>query len=162
MERNGFIFFTVRNEVAKVMFLHVSVILSTGEGAIPACIADGIPACLATGEVPGPGGPYSRGGAWSREGLLQGVPGPGGGVPGPGGSAPKSRWLLLQMVCILLECSLLLVWETICDAQCRMISIKAWGMFVMHDFIPKRIHQTHTGSWPLVNWRVLLLRQDII
>ena len=72
MERNGFIFFTVRNEVAKVMFLHVSVILSTGEGAIPACIADGIPACLAAGEVPGPGGPYSRGGAWSREGLLWG------------------------------------------------------------------------------------------
>ena len=63
--------FTVRNEVAKVMFLHVSVILSTGgmlsqhalqvvsqhalQGgggvvcAIPACIAGGIPACLAVG-----------------------------------------------------------------------------------------------------------------
>ena len=58
-------FITVRNEVGKVMFLHVSVILSTGgisqhalqvvsqhalqQGGIPACIAGGIPACLAAG-----------------------------------------------------------------------------------------------------------------
>ena len=42
--------FTGRNEVvAKVMFLLVSVILLTGNGAIPACIAGGIPACLAAG-----------------------------------------------------------------------------------------------------------------
>ena len=43
--------FTVRNEVAKVMFLHVSVSHSVYRVgcAIPACIAGGIPACLAAG-----------------------------------------------------------------------------------------------------------------
>ena len=55
---------TVRNEVAKVMFLHVSVILSTGEGAIPACIAGDIPACLAAG--------FRGGVACSWGGLLPG------------------------------------------------------------------------------------------
>ena len=36
------------NEVwGKVIFLHLSVILFTGGGGIPACIASGIPACLA-------------------------------------------------------------------------------------------------------------------
>ena len=40
---------TVRNQVAKVIFLHVSVILFMEGGAIPVCIASGIPACLAAG-----------------------------------------------------------------------------------------------------------------
>ena len=40
----------------KVMFLHVSVILFTGGCAIPACIAGGIPACLAAGGVCSGGG----------------------------------------------------------------------------------------------------------
>ena len=64
-----FLVFTVLNEVAKVMFLHVSVILSTGG-------------------VPAPGGRCS----WSKGGVsaLGGVPGPRGvpglgGVPGPRG-----------------------------------------------------------------------------
>ena len=43
--------FTLRNEVAKVMFLHVSVILSGGGGGIPACNAGDIPTCLAPGGV---------------------------------------------------------------------------------------------------------------
>ena len=71
---------TVRNEVAKVMFLHVSVILCTGGGAIPACIAGGIPACLAAG---------LRGCVLSQHAfqvvsqhafqqVSRGVPGPGG------------------------------------------------------------------------------------
>ena len=100
--------FTVRNEVAKVMFLHVSVSHSVQRGkAIPACIAGGIPACLAAGvcvlsqhalqvvsqhALPAPGGVCSSGGACSR----------GGGC----GDPPKSRQLLLQMVRILLECIL--------------------------------------------------------
>ena len=82
--------FTVHNEVAKVMFLHVSVILFTGEGgAIPACIAGGIPACLAAGlhggacseggGVPAPGG-FCSGGC-----LLWRVPAPGGACPWGGG-----------------------------------------------------------------------------
>ena len=41
-------FYRPQTKFEKVMFLHVSVILSTG-GAIPACIAGGIPACLAAG-----------------------------------------------------------------------------------------------------------------
>ena len=36
--------------------------------------------------------------------------------------------------------------------KCHTIKIKARCMFVMHEFIPKRIHQTHTGLWSLVNW----------
>ena len=99
--------FTGRNEVVvKVMFLLVSVILSTGGCAIPACIAGGIPACLAAG----------RGGAWSRR-----VPAPGGCLV-QGGAFwygllvwPSPRWLLLQMVCILLEC--ILVYDLFLQAK---------------------------------------------
>ena len=78
---------TVRNEVAKVMFLHVSVILSTGEGAIPASIAGGIPACLAAGgSALGGGGTCSVGwwvGCLLWGGLLWGevVPGLGAWRP---------------------------------------------------------------------------------
>ena len=115
--------FTVRNEVAKVMFLQVCVCpqgrgyprmpcrwypsmpcsRSPG-GAISACIAGGIPACLATG---------LQGAAWSR-----GVSAPGG-LPGPRGllpggvyqhalrqTPPRQRRLLLWMVSIPLECIL--------------------------------------------------------
>ena len=28
-------------------------------------------------------------------------------------------------------------------------------MFAMHEFIPKRIYQTHTGSWSLVKSQTL-------
>ena len=45
---------------------------------------------------------------------------------------------------------------------CRAIKDKHGGCCVMREFIPKRIHQTHTGSWSLVNWRALLLRLGII
>ena len=48
---------TVRNEVAKVMFLQVSVCL---QGGIPACLAGGIPACLAAGLQGYPSMPCSR------------------------------------------------------------------------------------------------------
>ena len=30
-------------------------------------------------------------------------------------------------------------------AGCRTIKVKTQCIFVMHEFIPKRIHQTHTG-----------------
>ena len=74
------------NEFAKVMFLHVSVILSTSGDA-----------WYWGGGVPGPGGVWS----W-------GVPGPGGclllGVCVPGGNPPGR--LLLRAVRILLECIL--------------------------------------------------------
>ena len=86
---------TGRNEVvAKVMFLHVSVILFTGGGggggAIPACIAGGIPACLAAGLLGGvclwPGRVSDLGGCLP---LTLGVsalgPGGGGSTPGPRG-----------------------------------------------------------------------------
>ena len=81
---------TISNEVTKVMFLRMSVILSIG-GAIPACIAGGIPACLAAGGSAPGGGVCSRG-----------VPAPGGGCVDP----PESRRLLLRTVRILLECIL--------------------------------------------------------
>ena len=97
---------TLRNEIAKVMFLHVSVSHSVHGGCypsihcrwypsmpfsrgcgIPACIAGGIPACLAEGGC-----------------LLQGVCSRGMWRP----PAPESRRLLLRMVRILLECILIL------------------------------------------------------
>ena len=46
--------FTVRNEIAKVMFLQVSV-CPRGDGIL-ACFAGGIPACLAAGLGGGVGG----------------------------------------------------------------------------------------------------------
>ena len=55
-----------QTKFAKVMFLHVSVILSTG-GAIPACIAGGIPACLAAG-LQGDLQAHSQGGSWGGSG----------------------------------------------------------------------------------------------
>ena len=67
---------------AKVMFLHMSVILSTGGLAGP-----GGWGCM----VPG-GGSGPRGGAWSEGGCLMETP----------------RWLLLQPVCTLLECILVI------------------------------------------------------
>ena len=94
---------TVRNEVAKVMFLQVCVCPKGGR-RIPACLAGGIPACLSTGlqGVPAPGGACS-GGACSQGG----VPAPRGYLPPGGGETPPtSRRLLLQTVRILLECIL--------------------------------------------------------
>ena len=72
------VFITVRNEVAKVMFLQVSV-CPQGGGGIPTCLAGGIPACLAAGlqgVVPALGGVPAPGG------LVPGVPTLGGLVPG--------------------------------------------------------------------------------
>ena len=74
---------------AKVMFLHVSVILATGGGGgIPACLAGGIPAYLAAG--------------------LQGSACSWGVCSGGCGDPPKRRRLLLRTVRILLECILVL------------------------------------------------------
>ena len=107
------------------MFLQVCV-CPQGGAAIPACIADGIPACLAGfqaqtqgGSLGGSGwgspGPYPRGsrgesgpGPWPR-GKLRGIwsrPTPKGDVEGDlaGGC------LLLRAVCILLECILVFRW----------------------------------------------------
>ena len=42
--------------------------------------------------------------------------------------------------------------KTAVPIPCRTIKVKAQCMFVMLEFIPKRIHQTHTGSWSLVKY----------
>ena len=47
MNKNNNIYYCPQRSWGKVMFLHVSVILFTGGGGIPAHIAGGIPACLA-------------------------------------------------------------------------------------------------------------------
>ena len=78
---------TGRNEVvAKVMFLQVSVILLMGEVCIQACIAGGIPACLATGLQ---AGVSALGGCLLWGCLIWGVSAPRGcllqGVSAPGG-----------------------------------------------------------------------------
>ena len=44
----------------------------------------------------------------------------------------------------------------------RTINDRVTVLKVMREFIPKIIHQTHTGSWSLVNQRALSLRLDII
>ena len=63
---------TVRNEVGKVMFLHLSVCPQGvgGWGLIWGSVCSG--GCLVQGRL------SARGGAWSRGGCLV-----GGGVPGP-------------------------------------------------------------------------------
>ena len=68
-------------------------------------------ACLVLGGVQGPGGAWSRGGAWSGGVcLVWGVPGTGG-VHGPRRGAwwRPPGWLLLRVVCILLECILVTI-----------------------------------------------------
>ena len=34
---------------------------------------------------------------------------------------------------------------------CHVIKTKVTVVKVMYEFIPKEIHQTHTGQWSLVN-----------
>ena len=68
--------FTIRKEVAKVMFLHVSVILFTGEGVC----SRGVVSALRGGSAP-------RG--WC---LLPGCVCLLRGVSAPGGSAPEGGW----------------------------------------------------------------------
>ena len=81
--------FTVRNEVAKVMFLHLSVILSTG-GGLPQCM-------LGYHPPPGVGTPREQ------TTFPEQAP-PTGADPSRAGT--PSRRLLLRTVRILLECIL--------------------------------------------------------
>ena len=90
------------------MFLHVSVILSTG--GVP-----GPRGCLVPGGVPGPKGGSGPGGVPGAGGCLawgEGRPGPGGCLVETLSPPPPSGWLLLRAVRILLEC--ILVSESIC------------------------------------------------
>ena len=110
---------------------------SRGVCAIPACIAGGIPACLAAGVCAIPaclavGGACSQGGGLlPGGGLLWGVPGPGGSAPGGclvqgslllGGVCSKGgAWWRppgrppLQAVRFLLECILVRDIVAICE-----------------------------------------------
>ena len=96
------------------VFRHICDSVHGGGGgcAIPACIAGGIPACLAAG------GCLLKGGSAPRGCLLWGVPAWGvacsggcllrGACWGGGVETPESRWLLLRTVRILLECILVI------------------------------------------------------
>ena len=82
MDIEIFHFYRPQTKFAKVMFLQVSVILSTG-GGIQACIAGGIPACLAAG-LQGVVSQYAL--QVSRptpRGEVEGSGRKGGGSPGP-------------------------------------------------------------------------------
>ena len=81
---NAKIVFDIYRLLATVMFLHVSVILSTEGGGVPA------PRGACSGGMRGPGV------AWSGGCLVR------------GGWRPPSRRLLLRMVRILLECILVI------------------------------------------------------
>ena len=86
-------FITGRNEVvAKVMFLLVSVILSKGGCAIPACLAAGLPGGPAPGGVSLAGGP-----PWQREWVS---------LPGGWPSGLVAFWLKVVF------CYDLLVWPS--------------------------------------------------
>ena len=130
----------------KVIFLHLFVILFTGEGGIPACIAGDIPACLAAWEgcaiqgVPGRGGLLGRGlvgGCLVMGGLL-----PGGCLVG-GGSAPRwGAWWrppgrqLLWAVRIQLECILVLGMVALVDdgADVEGYRVLPIGSFKQHIY----------------------------
>ena len=90
-------FITVRNEVAKVIFLHLSVILFTGGGG-------GLPQCMLGYHTPPEQTPPPE----------QALP-PRAGTPSPG------RRLLLRTVRILLECILVYF------MFCRPVNIIAGG-----------------------------------
>ena len=105
--------YRLQAKFAKVMFLHMSV---CHRGGIPACLAGGIQACLAglqgvvskhalqvSGGSPGPHpGGKLRGLA---EGGLQAHT-RGVCIPACTEADPPGGWLLLRVVCILLECIL--------------------------------------------------------
>ena len=130
-----------QTKFAKVMFLHLSVILFRGEGG----------GCLG----PGPGGVSAWGCqgpglGWGVQGQAQGCVCPGGcpgpgpeGCPGPGpgpGGCPglgcvsqhvlrqttPSRWLLLWTVRILLECILVLNCFRIYSCLSLAVSCHFW------------------------------------
>ena len=119
---------TVRNFVAEVMFLHVSVILSRGEGCYPSMHCRWYPSmpcsrgCLlrgAAGGAPAPGGMPAPGGCLLQGGLLPGVCACSRCVC-VCGDPPESRWLLLRTVRILRECIL------VCNSLCY---IGLWAEF---------------------------------
>ena len=111
---------TVRNEVAKVMFLHLSVILFTG-GLLQCMLGyhppgtdtppggdtplDHTPPGPGTPgpDTPRPGTPQTRHPPWTR--CLPRTRHPPPDIP-PKADTPSSRWLLLWTVRILLECIL--------------------------------------------------------
>ena len=116
------IFFTIRSEVAKVMFLQVSVCPRGGGGGwYPSMPCRWYPSMPCSRSLGGcypsmhcrwyPSMPCNRspGGVCLAEGcLLWGVPTPGGSAPGGVWRPPESRRLLLQTLCILLECILVM------------------------------------------------------
>ena len=125
-EKEG-IFITVRNEVAKVMLLHLTVILSTGGwgwGWGSASVHAWIPHLPRTRHPPPgtrhPPGPDLPGPGTPRDQIPLGPDPPGPGTPSrtrhpprgpdPSYQAPppprEQRWLLLRTVRILLECIL--------------------------------------------------------
>ena len=98
--RNQLKVITISYEVAKVMFLHVSVILFTGLGVVSQHALQVVSQHA-----------LQQGGVLSQNALQWGVPALGGCLlPGGGcGDPPGSRWLLLRMVRILLECILVIL-----------------------------------------------------
>ena len=80
-------FITVRNEVGKVFFLHLSVILSTGEEGLPQCMLG------YHHPPPGPGTPQSRDPPWDQVPPEQTPPrtSPPGADPTPLGPGPPEQ-----------------------------------------------------------------------
>ena len=121
-----------QTKFAKVMFLHVSFILSTG--GFPACIAGGIPECLAAGlggwypnmpcRFPGPH-PRGSWGVWPVGGLQSHTwegPALGGGclLRGGWGCLLPQRCLLPRGVC----------GDPPCDSYCCRWYASYWNAFL--------------------------------
>ena len=111
---------------AKVMFLHGSVILSTG-GCYPRMHCRWYPSmpCSRGEGMQQRGESAPGGGAWSR-GVCSGRVCSGGD-----GDPPESRRLLLRTVCILLECILVSVllgfihtWDLFRANYCELFSVR--------------------------------------
>ena len=131
------IFFTVRNEVAKVMFLQVSVCPQWGGGGIPACLVGGIPACLVAGLWGGAIPACIAGGipACLATGLQRGGVCLAEGCPLGGGSLLQGG-LLLEGV------------ETPRKQTATVADVMhPTGMHSCYDFIT-----TRPGTWPLAPW----------
>ena len=118
----------LKRSCGKVMFLHLSVILSTGRGVWTTACWDTQPPANPPGRHP-----------------LGQTPSP---ADTPRADTPPSRRLLLRTVCILLQCILVMIWLLLGWSIWLSVSLTMYVRLLTHQFCEKV-----TDSLPK-NWRI--------